>query len=379
MRSRIRGSSAAVVLLMLAACSTPGQRPNPAVPPAPVATLPASKPSSPASAAEKPSPAPVPANLWSRMRARFALPGCDADPRIVFWARRYTRNSAGFERYLQEVTPTIAYVEGAAEHAHIPAEFSLLPWVESRYRASPAKGRRSAGMWQIVPITARHLHLPMERDYDARLDRIVSTRAVMHMLSGYARRWHDWRLVDMAYNAGPNRIGRLHPSGPAPAQPLVPDLAVSHITRDHLLKLLAIACVIREPQRFGVQLPAPDKERRLVEIDLPFPATLDAVARAAHVPLRRIRRLNAAYLHGRMPGAGPWHVLLPAYGAARLDEALAQHQLPRQPAVHTVRPGESLWSIARHYSLDVRQLRRMNHLHGNLLHPGQVLRVQASR
>ncbi len=44
---------------------------------------------------------------------------------------------------------------------------------------------------------------------------------------------------------------------------------------------------------------------------------------------------------------------------------------------HTVRPGESLWSIARHYSISVAKLERWNHLRKHKIKPGQVLKVSA--
>lgn len=374
MSHRARWLATPVLLTLLAACSTPVPRPTPSLPPEMPPPAPPTAPARPASVPAKPVPAP---GLWSRMRAHFAMPGCDAAPAISRWAGRFTRHPRAFERYLRSVMPTIAYVEQAAQQADVPAEFSLLPWVESRYRAVPPRGRRSAGMWQIVPVTAHTLHLPIQHDYDARLDRIRSTHAVMAMLQGYHRRWRDWRLVDMAYNAGQYRIRHLQPQGPAPDMPVLPDLAVSPITHDHLAQLLAMACVIRNPQRFGVRLPELPKTGRLEAVSLPRPSTLHAVARAAGMPLARVRRINGAYLHGRMPGEGPWHVLLPASDARKLRQAVAAGRLPRQPAVYTVVPGDSLWTIARRHGLSVSQLRRFNHLHGNRLHPGQVLRIEA--
>ena len=376
MRSCLKWLAGPALVTLLAACSTPAPRPTRTPPPGePAAPASSTPPAAPASAPANPAPAP---DLWSRMRERFAMPGCDADPAIMHWAGRFTRHRRGFERYLRSITPTIAYVEQAARQAGVPAEFDLLPWVESRFRPVPPHGRRGAGMWQIVPVTARTLHLPIRHDYDARLDRIASTRAVMAMLRGYHRRWHDWRLVDMAYNAGQYRIRRLQPRGPAPAMPVLPDLAVSRITRDHLAQLLAIACVIRDPQRFDVRLPDPTAASPLVVVRLDRPATLRAVANASGVPAKRVRHLNGAYLHGRMPGAGPWHVLLPATGADRLRLAIADGRLPRQPATYTVARGDSLWDIARHHGLSVAQLRHLNHLHGDRLHPGQVLIIESS-
>ncbi|KGI77713.1 hypothetical protein LF63_0109805 [Oleiagrimonas soli] len=303
------------------------------------------------------------------------MPGCDADPQIVFWAQRYTRHPRRFEGYLRSVAPTIAYIDRVAQAHDVPSEFSLLPWVESRYRAYPPHGGRPAGMWQIMPITARAMGLPIKRDYDGRLDRTRTADAVMQLLRNYDQRWHDWRLVDMAYNAGEYRIRRLHAAGPAPEQPTVPDLAVTRTTREHLLKLLAIACVIREPQRFDVHLPGMPASQELQEVQLPQPVLLQDIARIAGISDRRVRALNGAYLHGRMPLDGPWSVLLPSAAAQRVRDALTADALPRQPTTYTVVAGDSLWEIAHRHGVSVQRLRELNHLRGRVLKPGQVLLI----
>lgn len=49
-----------------------------------------------------------------------------------------------------------------------------------------------------------------------------------------------------------------------------------------------------------------------------------------------------------------------------------------QTVTHKVRAGESLYSIARRYNVNVADLSRVNNLHGNNIRPGQVLHVSAS-
>ena len=46
-----------------------------------------------------------------------------------------------------------------------------------------------------------------------------------------------------------------------------------------------------------------------------------------------------------------------------------------QTVTHKVQSGESLYSIARRYNVDMAELSRANNLHGNNIHPGQVLHV----
>ncbi|MBJ6364388.1 LysM peptidoglycan-binding domain-containing protein [Staphylococcus hominis] len=45
---------------------------------------------------------------------------------------------------------------------------------------------------------------------------------------------------------------------------------------------------------------------------------------------------------------------------------------------YTVQPGDSLWSIANKYNTPVDELKRNNHLNGNLIFPGQVLTINGS-
>ncbi len=44
---------------------------------------------------------------------------------------------------------------------------------------------------------------------------------------------------------------------------------------------------------------------------------------------------------------------------------------------HTVKAGESLWTIAKRYAVNIQQLEQWNHLAGPGVKPGQILKVSA--
>ncbi|HXS04761.1 MAG TPA: transglycosylase SLT domain-containing protein, partial [Rhodanobacter sp.] len=92
---------------------------------------------------------------------------CNADPAVLGWAKRYTRDPEQFEEQLRSALPRLAYVQEVAAQYNVAGEFVLLPWVESHYRPIPARKRRPAGMWQIMPITAGAMGLRVDRHYDA--------------------------------------------------------------------------------------------------------------------------------------------------------------------------------------------------------------------
>lgn len=401
--------------VFLAACATgPAQK-------APQAPVPAPAPQngSSHSTSVRPAPAPVAANavddgnIWQNLRNSFAMADCDADPNIVAWARRYTSNPQRFEDQIAAAAPRLAYVQQVAARHNVAGEFALIPWVESQYRPiSGGKGMPS-GMWQIMPSTANAMGIRVDRNFDGRMDVPAATDAIMALLSRYHDDLGDWRLVDYAFNAGEFGIKRtVSQHGAPPDEPVIPKMPVKPVTREHLVKLLAIACVIREPDRFNVSLPTLPSEQRLVKVDIDNSMPIARAASHAGMSTDDLKDMNAAFRNGVVDtNASPYLMLpsnkvqqfrnslsaanngnaqtipgtasLPPLGAAlsaadQDDDSSAGSGKAGSPnRTHTVKSGESLWTIARRYSVDIKQLELWNHLQGAVVKPGQVLKISA--
>jgi membrane-bound lytic murein transglycosylase D len=330
------------------------------------------------------------------MRASFAMDDCDADPGILQWAHTYTRIPNRFEQRINEVLPLLSYAHAAAVREGVAGEFALLPWVESQYRHVPGGRNRPAGMWQIMPVTARTLGLKVSKGYDERLDIAASTKAVMGMLRKYHDTLGDWRLADIAYNAGEFGLRKtLDTHGMPPATPAIPDIPMKAVTREHLTKLLAIACVIREPQRFNVDLPGRTSGKSLKVVAVDQPQTLDQAARQSGLSVDSLRNFNPAYRTAKATVSDS--LMLPSaaattYSVASLngnvattsampskyagDDAKSDDAGPAKAAdVYKVRKGDTLSTIAHRHSVSVKQLMRWNGLHSQKLKLGQLLRL----
>lgn len=404
---RLRPLPLATSIFLAACASGPAQKPALQPTPSPAPQQGASRPTAP-----HPEPSSTPANaaddgnIWQNLRGSFAMADCDADPNITAWARRYTSNPDRFESQIAAAAPRIAYVQQVAARHHVAGEFALIPWVESQYRPIAGSKGMPAGMWQIMPQTANAMGIRVDKNFDGRMDVPAATDAIMELLSRYHDDLGDWRLVDYAFNAGEFGIKRVvSQHGSPPDEPVIPKMPVKPVTREHLVKLLAIACVIRDPGRFNVSLPTLPSEQRLVTVSVDNSMPIARAASHAGMSTDELKDMNAAFRNGvvdtkaspylllpsnkvqqfrssllaegsnatqSVPGTGTLPPLGAALSAADNDDA----DVPSK-RTHTVKSGESLWSIARRYSVDIKQLELWNHLQGPGVKPGQVLKVSA--
>ncbi|MET0618315.1 MAG: transglycosylase SLT domain-containing protein [Luteibacter sp.] len=374
-------------------------------------------------------PAP-PADFWASMRDSFAMPGCEADPQVMAWARTYTKMPNRFEQQVNEVLPLIVYAHKSATQHSVAGEFALLPWVESQYRHVPGAKNRPAGMWQIMPQTAHTLGLRVDKNYDERLDITKSTESVMSMMRRYYDDLGDWRLVDVAYNAGEFGLKRtLDKHGGPNDDDGLPDVPMKANTKEHLVKLMAIACIVRDPARFNVQLPRQDLQDSLQVVQVSNPQSLAQAAKQSGLSMDDLRDFNPAYRSTKgtvassllLPkSAADQYKLGPVDAVADVPDPIVDTAVEDAPAkstrkdkaartsskgsskvsvakagknpktrtdaspkndvvIHKVDNGESLWTIARRHQVSVEQLMKWNDLQTRAVKPGQVLRLTASK
>jgi membrane-bound lytic murein transglycosylase D len=312
--------------LLLAACATgPAYKSTPAEP-EPV--------SAPAPAAPAPPPAPLPAKVaaqpvpspWPRLRARFSMPGCDYSPAVQHWARMYSQAPGDFTSSLSEAMPYLLLVLEQIEKHHLPGEFAFLPYVESNYTAIASTGDRAAGIWQLMPDTAREAGLRITDDYDGRLDIYASTVIAIGLLQQYNDEFGDWRLADMAFNAGMYKVRQLlstRKNNEWTAREMG-RLRVNPGTHDHLAKLLALACIVSDPWRFRIRLPEPDYDDAVAVLDLPAPLDLHMAARLAGIDDEQLRHLNPGFVRARMPAEAPFRLVIPASSRLAVEQTLGK-------------------------------------------------------
>lgn len=100
-----------------------------------------------------------------------------------------------------------AMVEAALARHQVPSALAAVAIVESGFRNLEQKsGFRAAGVWQLIPDTARNLGLEVEGDQDERMDVEKETDAAARLLATLHARLGDWPLALAGYNEGGNKV-----------------------------------------------------------------------------------------------------------------------------------------------------------------------------
>ena len=338
--------------------------------------------------------------IYDSFRSGLADPTCDASATSTRWKKHFGHAPGQLARGDDDLLPLFGYVVDALREADLPTEFALIPFVESGYKPGARSASGPAGLWQFIGVTARNHGVAMRGGYDGRLSPVDSTQAAVRYLKTlYGMFGGDWRLAVMGYNAGEYRIlqsmrrAGMNAQNAKPAQ--LPGL--SGITYAYVEKLHALACIFQQ---------ADDREEWLRTLDRDVPrlapqtlsgdvASLDQWAKRQGHDSAQLRRLNPALAAGLSRAGKPLRVLAP-YGAGTAlvaSNQVADIASPPVPitskstptaapiassvtASHTVRRGESAWTIARRYGLPPQQLLDRNGLASTaVLRPGMILKL----
>ena len=122
------------------------------------------------------------------------------------------------------------------------------------------------------------------------------------------------------------------------------------------------------------ELPATERVTYLVHV-VKSGDTMGEIAERYRISLKDLQMANPN-VRARSLGLG-YKLIIPTGGVPSREIRLAMNRDPNRPNVtyHKVRSGESIWSISKRYGISQTQLRSWNGLSGDIIRPGQNLRV----
>ena len=236
--------------------------------------------------------------------------------------------------------------------------------VESAFNPFAYSRAHASGLWQFIAPTGEIYGLHRNYWKDDRRDVLESTRAALDFLTALNERFDgDWFLAIAAYNCGAGNVQRAINRNKALGRRTdFFSLSLPAETRAYVPKLIALAKMVSEPERYGFYLPpVPDTPYfRVVPTD--GPVDLRLMAELAAVDPEELHALNPSWNRWMTDPDGPHRVLVPEVVADGFTAKLASldGNARARLAVHTVAPGESLASIAGHYKVPESVIDRMN-------------------
>lgn len=183
----------------------------------------------------------------------------------------------------------------------LPESLKYLPVAESLLRSRAVSSASAAGLWQLMPGTARAYGLRVDNVVDERLNIHLATETAAKILTELHEQFGDWNLVLAAYNAGGGRVRK------ALRQSRSRDYAVvqrylPRETQQYVSAYLAAAYAVNFYNDHGLSPRFSSlHEQPLEYIRVYREVSFRKMAKVTGMNYRDLRRLNPAFRRGYIP------------------------------------------------------------------------------
>ncbi len=280
------------------------------------------------------------------------------------------------------------YIESKIREKGLPEDLKFLAIAESRLIENAYSSKGAAGIWQLMPETAKKYGLRVDDYIDERLHIQKSTEVALTYLQDLYKKFNSWTLALAAYNAGDARIID------ALQFQWVDNYFDLHLNREtsrFVFRIAAIKELISNAHKYGFILDttelfkAPDV--KYVTVKGPI-LNLALWAKLQGTNYKTLKYLNPWILKSFLP-VGEYQIALPS-NIQPQELNLAEYKykgsrvvfqngeiiiIPEKTKNHIVKRGETIESIAKKYNVNVEDIVELNKLEGKRLRPGQVIKI----
>lgn len=305
----------------------------------------------------------------------------DANDRVVASLHFFqTRGRKTFATWLQRAGRYRALLVDILQREGMPRDLFYLAVIESGLNPRAYSRAQAVGLWQFMAHTGRMMGLKRTHWIDERRDPVKATVAAARYLKDLFAEFGDWRLALAAYNAGPGRVRRtIARDGtndywqlnlPRETKNYVPlFMAAAVIAKDP--QLFGFKPQAEEPALIYDEVVLPK--------DWPY-IDLKAAARLLGINRRVLHDLNPELRQDiTPPGSGSPYVLkVPPGKGQRLLDQYASLPIPQKAAVHQyrVQRGDTISGIAQAFGVSTRVIAAANSLRNpNRIRPRQLLYI----
>ncbi|ALR14877.1 LysM peptidoglycan-binding domain-containing protein [Vibrio natriegens] len=319
-------------------------------------------------------------DVWQRIAMQLEM-DIPHNKKVDYYRTWYLKHPNHLKTVSQRAEPFLYMIAEQIEKRGLPMELALLPVVESSFDAFAYSHGSAAGLWQFVPGTGKMMGLEQNYWYDGRRDVAASTEAALDYLVQLNKQFDgNWEHAIAAYNSGGGRVSRAIRKNKSLGKPIdFFSLDLPKETSSYLPKLLALADVVANQDKYGLNIPAIPNKPVLALVDPKEQLDLAIAADYAGIGVKELQSYNPAYNQWSTSPNGPQKLLIPI---EKKDAFLAQVAENRGKGVkvarYKVKSGDSLGVLARKYGTTTKVIRRANGLSSDNIRIGQHLLIPTS-
>ena len=271
------------------------------------------------------------------------------------------------------------------EEQDIPPEIFYVSVIESGLNPNAYSYAYASGLWQFIKSTGKAYGLNKTYWLDERRDYIKSTYAATKYFKDLYLEFDDWYLALAAYNCGSTRVHRaIKRNGSRNYWDLY---SLPSETKNYVPNVMATIIIATNPEKYGFTINSePDFE--WIEKDIDKSVKLESIAKCANVSLKTLQQYNPELekdvaLIPPLEKGETYTLRLPVNISPEFDSLLKLVEAPNLNEIifveHKVRPGESVWLIARKYKVKKNHILAVNNLsEKSIIRPNQILKIPTS-
>ncbi len=268
-----------------------------------------------------------------------------------------------FSRTLKDGPVIIETLKSMLKKSNIPDTFLYMAMVESKFLTTAKSSKKAAGLWQLMPQTAKNLKLTINSKIDERLDPIKSTKVAIKYLQYLHGRFHKWYLVAMAYNCGETRLSKAITKAGTDNIFALLDSDYNYLpkeTRRYIRKLIVASLIAHSDAMLSEakKIQTKHKKIKLKTLKVKEGTSLKKVASSYKIPVRILKKYNAHILKGVTPkGHRKYCIYIPE---DKINKEKAICSINENIFTYTVKEGDTLFLISKRFNNKMSAIKKLN-------------------
>lgn len=234
-------------------------------------------------------------SIWSSMSREFNLDHKTQSSQVQAEIRILLADREKLNKILKAASPYIYFIYKQTRARGLPVELALIPVIESEFNPNDHSNKGATGLWQLMPGTASELGVKVKSNYDGRRNVVASTKAALAYFKDLGVLFKgNWLLAIAAYNCGQVRVAS---ATKRTGSNNFWQLPLPQETKHYVPKLLAVAAIVANPEKYGVKLPQVNNEPYFTEVKVNKPVNLAKVAEGSGISIETLHTLNPDHKH----------------------------------------------------------------------------------